>query len=67
MIHIAKVVKEWMTKVLFPVFDWPASSPDLNITENVYKMLQDITYDRLPIRAISDLKEEIEKLFFLTM
>ena len=44
-IHTAKVVKEWMTKAQFPVIDWPARSPDLNIMENIWKMLQDIIYD----------------------
>jgi len=64
-IHNTKVVKEWMTKAQFPVIDCPARSSDLNIMENIWKMLQDIIYDRLPIRNIGDLTEEIEKAIFL--
>ena len=33
--------------------------------ENIWKMLQDIIYDRLPIRNIGDITEEIEKAIFL--
>ena len=54
-----------MTKTQFPVIDWPVKSPDLNIIENIWKMLQDIIYDRLPIRNIDDLTEEIEKTTFV--
>ena len=54
-----------MTEAHFPVIDWPVRSPDLNIMENIWKMLQDIIYDRLLIRNIGDLTEEIEKAIFL--
>ena len=64
-IHTAKIVKEWMTNAHFPIIEWPARSPDINIMENVWKMLQDIIYDRSSISTVGDLKEEIVKAFFL--
>ena len=53
------IAKEWMTD--FPVLPWP----DLNIMENIWKMLEDIIYDRSPILSLIDLKEEIQKAFLV--
>ena len=36
-----------------------------SIPLRLWKMLQDIIYDRLPIRNIGDLTEEIEKAIFI--
>jgi len=58
-IHTAMIAKEWMTD--FPVLPWP----DLNIMENIWKMLEDIIYDRSPILSLIDLKEEIQKAFLV--
>jgi len=62
-IHTARIVKEWMTEAHFPVLPWPARSPDLNIMENIWKMLQDIIYDRSAILNFAELREEIRKAF----
>jgi len=64
-IHTAKIVKDWMTVSQFPVLSWPARSPDLNIMENVWKMLEDVIYDRSPLTSRDDLTEEIRKAFLL--
>jgi len=63
-IHTCKIVKEWMAKSNFPVIEWPARSADLNIVENIWKLLEDIIYDRSPMNSIAELKEEIENGFF---
>ena len=62
-IHTARVVKDWMADAKFPVIEWPARSPDLNLMENIWKLLQDVIYDRSPITSLNELKEEIKKGF----
>jgi len=64
-IHTARIVKDWMVAAHFPVIEWPARSPDLNIMENIWKMLEDIIYDRSPLLSRGDLMEEIRKAFLL--
>ena len=43
-IHTAMVVKEWMINAHFPVMHWPSRSADINIMENIWKMLEDIIW-----------------------
>ncbi|MGL4390516.1 MAG: transposase, partial [Carnobacterium maltaromaticum] len=64
-IHTARIVKEWMAAAHFPVLSWPARSPDLNIMENIWKVLEDVIYDRSPLTSQGDLIEEVRKAFLL--
>jgi len=54
-----------MTDVNFPVLPRPAQSPDLNIMKNIWKMLEDITYDRSAVLNIANLKKDIQKAFLV--
>lgn len=44
-IHCAKIVKNWIAKNNFRILEWPSRSPDFNIIENVWKMMEDYVYD----------------------
>ena len=39
---------------------WPAKSPDLNITEDVWKLLSDLIYDGPPYQNKASLAERIK-------
>ena len=43
-IHSSRLVMDWFRKEKIPLIEWPSRSPDFNIIENVWKMLEDIIY-----------------------
>jgi len=45
-IHRSKLTKEFFNRSSIRTLNWPPRSPDLNIAENVWKMLSDIVYNR---------------------
>jgi len=58
-VHKAKIVKYFMTEHNVNVLQWPAKSPDLNIVEDIWKMLSDIEYNRRSFENIKELKSAI--------
>ena len=58
-IHTSKVIKTFFMDSEIKLLDWPSKSPDLNIVENIWKMLSDIVYDGPQMKNIKDLEEKI--------
>lgn len=42
--HTAKIVKEWLNKEKIQVLEWPPQSPDLNIIENLWDIVDQKIY-----------------------
>lgn len=61
-IHTAKVVSQWFQEVSMKVLDWPAKSPDLNITENVWQMISQEVYDNEQFHSQAALWGKIQKV-----
>jgi hypothetical protein len=59
-IHSAYDTLDWLKANKVEVLDWPANSPDLNITENVWgKLVRDVYENGRQFSSIQDLKEQI--------
>jgi len=44
-VHKAKIVQEYLKSSNISTITWPSRSPDLNIVEDVWKMISDMVYD----------------------
>ena len=54
-VHKAKSVKSFMNLSNIRVLDWPSKSPDLNIVEDVWRMISNKDYDGPQFRNNKDL------------
>lgn len=59
-IHTSKLVKQWMESASLSVINWPVRSPDLNIAENIWKIIEDQVYDCSPFHTRKHLMDSIE-------
>lgn len=44
-IHVSRKSKQYLQNQRFQVVEWPAKSPDINLMENIWKMISDIVYE----------------------
>ena len=61
-VHTAKIVKTWLSEKNIKVLDWPGSSPDLNVIENCWMILNKKVADRHPA-SLADLVKVIKDVW----
>lgn len=64
MVHKAKDVKDFWKRSNIKVLEWPAKSPDLNITEDIWKVISDSIYDRPQFNSTKELIKAIDNCIF---
>lgn len=60
-IHVSRKFRTYASQQAFEVWEWPSRSPDLNIMENVWKMISDLVYKDSQPRNIKELTIKIHK------
>ena len=59
--HVSKKTKAYFQTAKIPLIDWPAYSPEMDIQENVWKMISDLVYDNKQYQNADFLWEKIQE------
>ena len=60
--HKSKVVQSWLGEQALQLADWPPSSPDMNVQENLHNIWKE-RVDALHPTSMQDLRDKIAKVF----
>lgn len=63
--HVSKKSKQFLEAQSFRTIKWPVKSPDINIIENVWKMMSDIVYEGNQPKNKEELREKIHNSVFI--
>jgi transposase len=59
-VHVSNKTLTYLKSAKIKTFEWPSMSPDLNIQENVWKIISDIVYDQKQYTSAESLWKSIE-------
>lgn len=60
-IHTCRIAQECYQVNDINIIDWPSRSPDLNIVENIWKILSDFVYAEKQPKTVLELRQKINQ------
>ena len=60
-IHTSRIARQCYERNDINIIDWPARSPDINIVENIWKVMSDIVYDGHQPKNIAELRMKVNE------